>query len=65
VQTFEILFVIPSQPDVLLALRESIILFISVSVIEMVIIPGNFLGNALLKMKWHHLSLPDGSLDFQ
>jgi hypothetical protein len=65
VQTFKILLFIPSQPDAFFALRESIILFILVSVAEMVLIPVSFLGNALLKMKRHHLSLPDGSLDFQ
>jgi hypothetical protein len=50
---------------IFLALRECIILLISVSVVGMVLILGNILGNASFKMKWHHLSLPDASLDFQ
>jgi hypothetical protein len=39
---------------------ECIILFISVSVVGMVLIPENI---PLLKIKWHHLSLLDESLD--
>jgi hypothetical protein len=49
VQTLRIVLVIPSWPDELFALREFIILFMSVSVVGMALIPGNFLRNASFK----------------
>jgi hypothetical protein len=48
-QAFKILLVISSQPDEFFDLRECIILFISVSVVGIILMPGNFTGNASFK----------------
>jgi hypothetical protein len=45
------LLFIPSEPEEFFALREYIILFISASVVGIVLIPGNFLGNAFFRDK--------------